>query len=388
MTEIIEERETLTVPFEAVDEGSHITPIIMDASLNHVRSVTKTKDGYLKVTAPIARSGIQQYTKAEVGLIGDGLVNVYRPEGEVFDKQSAQTFAGKPVTINHPPELVTADNWSKYAVGSVQNDITREQGHIIANMLIYSSEAADLMTSDDDEYKQFSAGYRLKLAKEDGVTSDGVRYQFKQTGIDINHVAIVSRARAGNQATIKQDTDMTERNFRARDMHTYHFGDGEYTVDAQSKPAFDALIAKKDAEINALNKKLDEAKAEAASMKSKLEEEEEKRKEAEAKSSDEAIEKLAADRAELTANAKAFGVASDGKSSDVMKRVVGAKLGDDFLDSDATDSDIKAAYKLAVKSATKADANDDLVINVDGSDDFFAAISKAVDARYEASSKA
>ena len=76
-----------------------------------VSGTRMTKDGYLVADVRVARTGIQQYLAREIGLNRDGIVNVYRPEETVFSKDSMATFSGKPVTMLHPPEAVTADNW-------------------------------------------------------------------------------------------------------------------------------------------------------------------------------------------------------------------------------------------------------------------------------------
>ena len=78
-----------------------------------------TRDGYMVADVRAARSGIQQYAGHEVGKPDMAVVNVYRPEGEVFNKDSLASYAFKPVTINHPSTGVTADNWKQLSVGNV-----------------------------------------------------------------------------------------------------------------------------------------------------------------------------------------------------------------------------------------------------------------------------
>ena len=50
-----------------------------------VTGFRKTADGYLAGNVLCARTGCQQYLAREVGLMGDGVVTVYRPEDVVFD---------------------------------------------------------------------------------------------------------------------------------------------------------------------------------------------------------------------------------------------------------------------------------------------------------------
>jgi len=70
-----------------------------------------TADGYMVATVRCARTGCQDYMASELGLDRPGVVTVYRPESAVFAKDSLASFAGKPITLNHPPVMATADNW-------------------------------------------------------------------------------------------------------------------------------------------------------------------------------------------------------------------------------------------------------------------------------------
>ena len=73
-----------------------------------VGNVRTTADGYLVGEAKVARTGIQEYLADELGLTdraGDEIIRVYRPEGEVFSKDSLASYAFRPVTIDHPPVI-------------------------------------------------------------------------------------------------------------------------------------------------------------------------------------------------------------------------------------------------------------------------------------------
>ena len=92
-----------------------------------ISGTRRTNDGYLVADVRCARAGCQDYAGADFGLVG-GTVTVYRPESAVFAKDSLATFAGKPVTVNHPPEMVTADNWKQYAAGDIGTDFKSRRG--------------------------------------------------------------------------------------------------------------------------------------------------------------------------------------------------------------------------------------------------------------------
>src|SRR5690554_5548867 len=98
-----------------------------------VGELKQTKEGYLVVTARVARTGIQEYLASELGDIAaeagfkpNDVVRVMRHADEVFSQDSLNTITRLPVTIDHPPEEVTAANWSKYSVGEVGDAYSTE----------------------------------------------------------------------------------------------------------------------------------------------------------------------------------------------------------------------------------------------------------------------
>lgn len=160
----------------------------------------RTADGYMVAEVRCARTGCQTYLASEIGLTGDELVTVYRPESAVFDRESMATFAGKPVTMDHPPEGVTADNWRKYAIGDIGERVARDGEFIVVPITLMDAKAiADVETGK----REISMGYTTPLAMQDGVAPDGTTYQAVQTGpIRINHLAIVDKARGGENLRI------------------------------------------------------------------------------------------------------------------------------------------------------------------------------------------
>jgi len=170
-------------------------------------SMRKTSDGYLVGEVNAARTGIQQYHSAELGLrdeLGDRIINVYRPEGTVFAKDSMASYVGKPVTLGHPPQLVTAANWKQYAVGDIGEDIARD-GEFIRIPIKLMDAAA--VAAVDNDVRELSMGYTCAIELKDGETSDGEHYDAVQTGpLRINHLAIVPKARGGSQLSIQTDS--------------------------------------------------------------------------------------------------------------------------------------------------------------------------------------
>lgn len=168
-----------------------------------------TDEGFLRVPGKVARTGIQQYLACELGLDGDPnrLINVYRPEEEVFSDASLASFDGVDITLQHPSALVDSINYSTVSKGVVRGAGTRTDDNFVqCNLLIKAKDTVDAVMSGTCE---LSAGYTATYDDTPGETPDGEPYHFKQTNIRINHVAVVDRARAGNMARIFDATKPT-----------------------------------------------------------------------------------------------------------------------------------------------------------------------------------
>lgn len=164
----------------------------------------RTKDGYLKARARVARTGIYDYTGFEVdpenrhGLRDKAVVKVYRPGDQVFDQSSLASFVGKPITDNHPSAPVTADNWRDHARGTVMGAI--RDGEYVAFDLMLTDKRA--IAAVEAGKRELSNGYATDLKIEPGTAPDGTAYDAVQTSIVGNHIALVDRGRAGPDCRI------------------------------------------------------------------------------------------------------------------------------------------------------------------------------------------
>ena len=159
----------------------------------------KTADGYLVGEVRCARTGLQDYLGLELGLNTMDVIKVYRPESEVFHKDSLASYAHKPISDNHPPEDITADNWRMYAGGDVGSDVVRDGDFV---KVPYKLMDAALIRQVEAGKAEVSMGYTAELDFVDGVTDNGEHYQAIQRNIRINHLAIVDRGRAGKDCRI------------------------------------------------------------------------------------------------------------------------------------------------------------------------------------------
>lgn len=151
--------------------------------------------GNMVASVLAARVGIQDYAGFEVGKPDMARVVVYRPAEEVFHRDSMRTYAGAPVTIDHPKESVNPTNWKDHAVGEVDSgDIVKDGEAIRVPFLLRDAAAIDTVLAGK---REISMGYECSLDWTPGKTADGKSYDAVQRGIRINHLAIVDRARGG-----------------------------------------------------------------------------------------------------------------------------------------------------------------------------------------------
>lgn len=230
-----------------------------------------TDEGFLRVPGKVARTGIQQYLACELGLDGDPnrIINVYRPEDEVFNADSLASFDGVDITLQHPDTLVDSNNYSRVSKGVVRGAGTRTDDNFVqCNLLIKAKDTVDAVLSGTCE---LSAGYTATYDDTPGTAPDGTPYQFKQTNIRINHVAVVDRARAGSSARI---FDTKPHGDKAMHQITTDTGRVLEVADAAVADAFDRLQKRvNDAEATAksVQASLDASQAKVDDLTAKLE---------------------------------------------------------------------------------------------------------------------
>ncbi|HXE93633.1 MAG TPA: DUF2213 domain-containing protein, partial [Gaiellaceae bacterium] len=158
-------------------------------------SAKKTREKFLVADATFSRTGCQDYTRRELGLDGDPneLITLYRPADEVFSPESLASLDGKPLTLRHPPEDVTADNWKQYAVGDATG--VRRSGETTVGKVTIRDAAA--VRAYDNGTRELSVGYAFDLDMTPGTAPDGKSYQGVQRNIRGNHHAIVDEGRCG-----------------------------------------------------------------------------------------------------------------------------------------------------------------------------------------------
>ncbi|WMT85577.1 DUF2213 domain-containing protein [Pelagibacterium sp. 26DY04] len=322
----------------------------------------RTADGYLIAEAKCVRTGIQLYTGDEVGRPDLNVVRVYRGPDEVFAQDSLQSFSHAPVTVDHPSEQVTADNWRQLSVGEVST-AAKQDGEWVMLPLILKDAAA--INAVEAGKRELSAGYLCELDWTPGVTADGQPFDAQQRSIKINHLALVDRARAGSQARIgdeagkwgaapihdatpEKETPMNLKTVTVDGIPVEVTDQGATVIatlqqrlaDAAKKAteadtAHAAALAAKDKEIATKDAEIDDLKAKVVDGA--------------------ALDKLVADRAALVTVATkiAKDVKTDGLSdADIRKAVVTAKLGDAAVKDKSADY-ISARFDILAEDAGK-----------------------------------
>ena len=152
----------------------------------------KTPEGYLICSdAILARTGKQTYTRDELFHDGDNSeIEVDRTPEEVFSEETLASFENKPLTITHPDEDVTPDNYKELGVGFVRDvrRATRDgQEVMVANIVVTDAEAIEAIESG--ELLELSCGYDCDISDDEHPCQRNIRG---------NHVALCKQGRAGN----------------------------------------------------------------------------------------------------------------------------------------------------------------------------------------------
>lgn len=161
--------------------------------------LSETPEGFLICEGvPITRTGELLYAPGETPITAgkNGHTVITRTVEDIHDPATIASFEGKPVTINHPDDFVTPENWRALAVGVVQN-VRPGEGEdadkLLADLLITDFEAISAVKSK--RLREVSCGYEAEYVEE----APG---RGRQENIIGNHVALVASGRCGSECAI------------------------------------------------------------------------------------------------------------------------------------------------------------------------------------------
>ena len=335
----------------------------------------RTTEGFLKGRAIVTCCGVFTYKRA------DGtLQRELRLPEEVFAPATLESLKLKPVTLNHPTELVTPENADMLQVGSLgdnpssTNQEYNWQGkatdwkkltdglNVAVDMIITKKDAIDAVINGK---QGLSMGYTCDIEMaEPGSTWCGVEYDYIQRNIKYNHCAIVDAGRAGDNAKIELRVDsadaVLEDKLVTKDGGTKMLK--KINLDGIDYEAEESVIKA----LNTEKKRADDAVAELSKFK------EDSAKELSVMTAERDTQKERADKAEEDlAKAKAEALDSTKLDEAVNARIElykNAEKAGVEVKNDMKDADIKKA--VIAKVFPKA--------NLDGKDSAY------IDARYDA----
>lgn len=311
---------------------------------------TLTDEGYLVDAPVVGRVGIQVYMNAD----GTKRRELRLPE-EVFSADALASFAGKPITDEHPAEAVNASNAKALSVGVIKSDGQADGDNVTAQIVIHDAAVIDKIING--KKRELSLGYMVKLDETPGVWN-GQPYDAIQRDIRVNHLAIVPKGRAGNarlnidrQDAVSfnddEDQSMTDNLARIR---------LDSGLEYQAAPEVVVAVEKLRADNAELTTRADEARkaidvltAERDTLKAQVADADKVRADA----LDNARAELKA-RAALDKVAAEFKVDGEGKTDREVKEMVIKAVRADADLTNKSDDYIDAAFDLSV--ALKADA--------------------------------
>lgn len=152
-----------------------------------------TPEGYLIDNPILTRVGIFEYHNP------DGTIRreLRLPE-EVFAAESLASYKGKPVILTHEAGLVDVDNVQQEHIGTILSEGVQDGDNVRAQIVIHDAESLDY------GLRELSLGYTQTPDETPGVWN-GQTYDAIQRNIQINHLALVEKARAGEQVRLNID---------------------------------------------------------------------------------------------------------------------------------------------------------------------------------------
>lgn len=158
-------------------------------------------NGSVTIKARPTRTGVFPYLTTEGTIRRE-----WRRDAEVFSPRSLASYKGAIITVGHPPTgTVDTRNAKQYQVGIATREGKRDGKYVDAEYLITDEDA--IAKLDSGELADNSVGYKVELDRTPGVTPDGERYDAIQTGIVVEHIALLPRGdgRAGEDCGVRYD---------------------------------------------------------------------------------------------------------------------------------------------------------------------------------------
>lgn len=196
-----------------------------------------TDEGYLIDHPIVTTCGVFEYTNKD----GSTRKELRLPE-EVFARKSLESYKGKPVIITHNAGVVNKDNVADEIIGTILGNGYKDGKDVRAEIIIHETEKLKSCG-----LRALSLGYNLELDETPGEWH-GEHYDAIQRNIEINHLALVAEARAGDNARL--NLDKKDKNGGEKMGRKHRRVDGEPMDPVVLEEAINAFKARKESEEN------------------------------------------------------------------------------------------------------------------------------------------
>lgn len=182
-------------------------------------------NGFLHLEeTPVSRVQIAPYLGKQIDAAGklkddDGnrllepnkIYYVYRSAEELFNPETMKSFEGMPFRVGHQMlgKGTKKKDGTEAKVDNTPIDGTflnvhrskERPDYLVADIIVYTDRAKNAIANGT---KELSLGYRCAYLQDDGEYK-GTPYQFRQTNIKANHLALVPHGRAGSSVCVQDE---------------------------------------------------------------------------------------------------------------------------------------------------------------------------------------
>ena len=159
--------------------------------------LVESTDEFMGFKVALAQPGVYSYEYPDGKILREAKL----PE-DLFREETIASVKGIPATLDHPPGLVTKDNYKEYAKGAF-SDPRVEDEILWADETVWAPELMEALKLK--KKIEVSLGQRVTMVRTPG-TYNGEPYDVRQTNIIFNHVAHVDKGRLGSDMRVYLDS--------------------------------------------------------------------------------------------------------------------------------------------------------------------------------------
>lgn len=193
-------KQSIAIAYKEVGEDSENTE--ETARIYDINQYMEIKGNPISKVGIFPYSGSQIDPNGEKGLEPNKIYNVYRPEEELNNLATLESFKLVPWIDEHEmlgygEEGLTAPE-KKGVYGTIGEDVYFDYPYLRANIKAFSKKLIE------NDKKDLSIGYRCEYDIQSG-TFEGQRYDAIQRNIRGNHIALVKEGRTGPDVSVQDE---------------------------------------------------------------------------------------------------------------------------------------------------------------------------------------